>query len=159
MLAAINQRMSKLGLWPVPIVIAGAAALIALGLNPTLVPVGVLIGAIGAAAAYWLYRRDNIRFTTVLTYGLGQPLARVFERFSSEFDELSKTRKAMNIEMKGAVYDWKRHSGAAFEVLPVPAQFGRGAPKRIATNIAVPYIGGGSSSLYFFPDQLVICQG
>jgi hypothetical protein len=64
----------------------------------------------------------------------------------------------MNIDIQGVIYDWKRHGGAAYEVKSGSAHFGYGTPKRIKTNVSVPYIAGGLNTVYFFPDLIVICQ-
>jgi hypothetical protein len=156
-LKSINENISKVGSWPIPLV--GLIALMPLpGAGPPFALLAALIAAMLAGLVFWLYRRDNTRFTTVLMYDLDDTATKVFEKFATEFDELSRSQKVMNIDTKGVVYDWKRHAGAAFEVKSGPARFGYGTPKRIQTNVSVPFIGGGINTVYFFPDLLLVRQ-
>jgi hypothetical protein len=154
----INEKMTKFGAWPIPIALLGVVAPILLNLGSTFMPVLLLVAVIAGSCAYWLYRRDERRFTTVLMYDLDDAAVRVLEEFTSEFDELAKAQKVMNIDTKGAIYDWKRHGGAAFEVKSEAARFGYGTPKRIQTNVSIPYISGGLNTVYFFPDLLLACR-
>ena len=156
-LKSINENISKVGSWPIPLV--GLIALMPFfGAGPPFALLAALIAAMLAGLAFWLYRRDNTRFATVLMYDLDDTATKVFEKFATEFDELSRSQKVMNIDTKGVVYDWKRHAGAAFEVKSGPARFGYGTPKRIQTNVSVPFIGGGMNTVYFFPDLLLVRQ-
>jgi hypothetical protein len=156
-LKSINENISKVGSWPIPLV--GLIALMPfLGAGPPFALLAALIAAMLAGLAFWLYKRDNTRFATVLMYDLDDTATKVFEKFATEFDELSRSQKVMNIDTKGVVYDWKRHAGAAFEVKSGPARLGYGTPKRIQTNVSVPFIGGGMNTVYFFPDLLLVRQ-
>jgi hypothetical protein len=83
-------------------------------------------------------------------YDLDDEAPKAFEKLVAEFDELSKSEKVMNIDTKGVVYDWKRHGGAAFAVKSDSARFGYGTPKRIQTNLSIPFIEGGLNTVYFF---------
>jgi hypothetical protein len=157
-LTDINEKLTKFGSWPIPIALLGVIAPILLSCGSVFLPVVLLVTAIAGAAAYGLYRRDETRFTTVLMYDLDDAVVGVFERFTAEFDQLSQARKVMNIDTKGIIYDWKRHGGAAFEVNSGPARLGYGTPKRIQTNVSVPYIAGGLNTVYFFPDLLLVFQ-
>lgn len=156
-LKSINENISRVGVWPMPLV-GLIAAVPFLGAAAPYPVIGVVIAAVLGALSYWLYRRDNIRLATVLMYDLNDAVIKVFEKFAEEFDDLSRSQKVMNIDTKGVIYDWKRHAGAAYEVKSHPARFGYGMPKRIQTNVSVPFITGGINTLYFFPDLLLIQQ-
>jgi hypothetical protein len=141
-LKSINENFAKIGVWPIPLLVL--FPLIPLpGAGPAFAALAVSIAAILVGLTFWLYRRDNTRFTTVLMYDLDDAAIKVFEKFTTEFDDLSQSQKAINIDTKGVVYDWKRHAGAAFEVKSGPAQFGYGMPRRIQTNVSIPFIRGG----------------
>jgi len=140
-LKSINDNISKIGFWPLPLL--GLIAFTPLLGAPAPYPlITVVLAAMLAALSYWIYRRDTMRFTTVLLYDLDDAVIKVFEKLAAEFDDLSQTQKVMNIETKGVVYDWKRHAGAAFEVKSNSAHFVYGTPIRIRTNISVPFISG-----------------
>lgn len=157
-LDSINENLVKSGTWPIPIGLCIIFILSILTGSLILSLGGLLAATVCAGVACWLYRRDEARLTTVLMYDLEDDAIKVFEKFVTEFDQLSKSQKVMNIDTRGVVYDWKRHGGAAFEVKSGPARFGYGAPKRIQTNICVPFIEGGLNSVHFFPDLLLIRQ-
>jgi hypothetical protein len=156
-LKSINENFAKVGLWPIPLL--GLLPLIPLpGAGPPFAVLAVSIALILIGLIFWLYRRDNTRFTTVLMYDLDDAALRVFEKFTTEFDDLSRSQKVINIDTKGIIYDWKRHAGAAFEINSGPAKFGYGTPRRIQTNVSIPFISGGINTVYFFPDLLVVRQ-
>ncbi len=133
-LKSINDNLSKSGFWPIPVICCVIIIPIFLTRIPLLGIAGLLAVCALVSLSYWLYRRDETRFTTVLMYDLEDDAIKAFEKFVAEFDELSKSLKVMNIDTKGIVYDWKRHGGAAFEVKSGPAYFGYGTPKRIERN-------------------------
>jgi hypothetical protein len=156
-LKSINGNFTKVGVWPTPLL--GLLPLIPLpGAGPAFALLAVSIAAILIGLTFWLYRRDNTRFTTVLMYDLEDAALKVFEKFTTEFDDLSRSQNVINIDTKGVIYDWKRHAGAAFEVKSGPAQFGYGTPRRIQTNVSIPFISGGMNTVYFFPDLLLVRQ-
>lgn len=157
-LNSINENLARSGYWPLPAILSVIFSLGFLTGNPILALSGLLAAGIFIGVAYWLYRHDETRLTTILMYDLEDEAIKVFEKFVMEFDELSKSQKVMNIDTKGVVYDWKRHGGAAFEVKSGAARFAYGTPKRLRTNVSVPFIEGGLNTLYFFPDLLLIRQ-
>jgi hypothetical protein len=91
-------------------------------------------------------------------YDLKDDALKIFEFFVREFESLASAKKALNVQAQGRVYDWKRHAGAHSEIKATPARFGFGTPRRVATNVSVPYIAGGMNTVYFFPDLLLIEQ-
>jgi hypothetical protein len=157
-LKQINENRSAIGMWPIPasicVIAFGAATLATVPGNWILCLFGSVIGLI----ALITYRWDRARHTTVLMYDLNDDALKIFEFFVREFEMLAFTKKALNIEAEGRVHDWKRRAGAHSEVKSSPAQFGFGTPKRIETNISVPYISGGMNTVYFFPDLLIVQQ-
>jgi len=157
-LNSVNEKICKIGIWPIAFVCISVGLLTLLSLGQALYPYVFLSALVGGALIYWLYRRDETRLTTVLMYDLDDAAVKAFEKFTQDFDDLSVCQKVMNIDTRGVVYDWKRHAGAAFEVKAGPGQFGYGAPKRILTNVSVPYIAGGLNTVYFFPDLMIVCQ-
>jgi len=157
-LNSINEKISKIGTWPIALTVTAIAFVILLGQGEMFYPYALVLALLGGGLTYWLYRRAETRLTTVLMYDLDDIAVQVFEKFTEDFDELSSCRKAMNIDTQGVIYDWKRHGGAAYEVKSGPAHFGYGTPKRIKTNVSVPYIAGGLNTVYFFPDLVLICQ-
>ena len=157
-LNSINEKISKIGVWPFGVVASAVISLILWSSGPDLYPIALPALLLGAGITYYLYHRDETRLTTVLMYDLEDVAVKVFQKFTEDFDELASCRKAMNIDTEGIIYDWKRHGGAAYEVKSGPAHFGYGTPKRIKTNVSVPFISGGLNTVYFFPDLVLICQ-
>jgi hypothetical protein len=157
-LKQINEHRSAIGIWPFPALICvmafAAATLATVPSNWILCGFGSVIGLITLLT----YRWDCIRHTTVLMYDLTDDALKIFEFFVREFEILASAKKALNIEAEGRVHDWKRHADASSEVKSAPVQFGFSTPKRIETNISVPYISGGMNTVYFFPDLLIVQQ-
>jgi hypothetical protein len=157
-LKSINEKIAKIGMWPIALVSVCLVVAGILSFGQAFYPYAFVTALVGFGFTFWLYHLEETRLTTVLMYDLDDTAVKVFEKFTVDFDELSASRKAMNIDTRGIIYDWKRHGGAAFEVKAGPARFGYGAPKRIKTNISVPFIAGGLNTVYFFPDLIMITQ-
>jgi hypothetical protein len=101
-LNSINDKISKIGMWPIALACVGAALVVLLSLGPTFYPYMFLLAIVGGAVTYWLYRRDETRLTTVLMYDLDDAAVKAFEKFTEDFDELSACQKVMNIVPKGS---------------------------------------------------------
>jgi hypothetical protein len=157
-LRQINKSRSTPALWVIPGIISGIlGALAALAITPANIAFFALAITTLAATAV-VYRWDKIRRTTVLMYDMEDAALKIFEFFVREFEQLASAQKKLNIEAVGHVYDWKRHAGAGSEVKATPATYGFGVPRRIQTNISVPFISGGMNTVYFFPDLLIVEQ-
>jgi hypothetical protein len=55
-------------------------------------------------------------------------------------------------------YQYKTNAGASNLVNRVSAAAGLKGPRHLATNIAVPSLSAGRSSLYFLPDRVLLCD-
>jgi hypothetical protein len=139
--------------WPV------AVAAVLLGLFT--MPYGLIIWLLAVPACWWLFLRDKARRTVVLFYDVNDAPAAWFDSVVSSWHWLTQTHQLWREVQSGRVrttYQYKTHAGASNLVNRLPATAGLKGPRHLATNIAVPSLSAGSSSLYFLPDRVLLCD-
>jgi hypothetical protein len=117
----------------------------------TLVSAAVLV-----ALTIYIAVRDTVAKTSVLFYELDSANESTFESLHEAFHTLASCRKAWRIDAQAAVHDRKYHAGAGAVVRRKDAQFGKGLPPMLKSNLEVPYVKSGSTSLYYMPDRVLV---
>ncbi|MGO4479773.1 hypothetical protein AB4Z32_26395 [Massilia sp. 2TAF26] len=100
--------------------------------------------------------RDTVAKTSVLFYDLDAANESAFEALHEAFQTLAGCRRAWRINAQAAVYDRKYHAGAGSVVNRKDAQFGKGLPPMVKSNLEVPYAKSGSTSIYYMPDRVLL---
>jgi hypothetical protein len=159
LLNKIQLRFSQMPIWPFAVGTGALSTFLIANAGQQYGTVALVVCVLAVVVSFLLYRRDMTQRTSVLMYDLDDDAIKLFEAFTREFDDLANTLKAMNIETKGTIYDWKRHAGAHFEVKASVASFSYGMPRLIKTNVSIPHISGGRNAIYFFPDLVLVKQG
>jgi hypothetical protein len=139
--------------WPV------AIAAVLFGLFT--MPYGMIIWLLAVPACWWLFLRDKARRTVVLFYDVKDAPAAWFDSVVSCWHWLTQTQQLWREVQNGRVhttYQYKTNAGANNLVNRLPATAGLKGPRHLATNIAVPSLSAGSSSLYFLPDRVLLCD-
>jgi hypothetical protein len=138
--------------------------------------IGTLIGiaiAAWAGAPWWvfvlillpaipgmLYARhlDVTHGTAILRYDLDPQAQQAFGRFVTAFNRFGTCGAIWHVQAVGAVDDWKRNAGASTRVDRTTSRPAATQPPRVNCNIQVPTIRAGRSTLYFFPDRVLVYQ-
>jgi uncharacterized membrane protein YhaH (DUF805 family) len=100
--------------------------------------------------------RDTVAKTSVLFYELDSANESAFEALHQAFHMLAECQKAWRIDAEAAVHNGKYHAGAAAVVRRKDAQFGKGLPPMVKSNLEVPYVKSGTTSLYYMPDRVLV---
>lgn len=100
--------------------------------------------------------RDTVAKTSVLFYDLDTANETAYEALHEAFQALARCKRAWRIDAKAAVHDRKYHAGAGAVVNRKDAQFGKGLPPMVKSNLEVPYVRSGSTSLYYMPDRVLV---
>jgi hypothetical protein len=100
--------------------------------------------------------RDTVAKTSVLLYELDAANENAFESLHEAFQTLVGCRKAWRIDAEAAVHNGKYHAGASAVVRRKDARFGKGLPPMVKSNLEVPYVKSGSTSLYYMPDRVLV---
>ena len=117
----------------------------------TLVSAAVLV-----ALTIYIAVRDTVAKTSVLFYELDSANESAFEALHEAFNTLAGCRKAWRIDAQAAVHDRKYHAGAGAVVRRKDAYFGKGLPPMVKSNLEVPYVKSGSTSLYYMPERVLV---
>jgi len=140
--------------WPATIV-AFVAGLI-------IMPYGLILWALAIPVCWWLFLRDQARRTVVLFYDVTDTAATWFEGLVTTWRWLAESQKLWRIVESGRVettYQHKTHAGASNLVNRITAAATYNPPRHLATNVMVPSITAGKSSLYFLADRLLVRDG
>jgi len=121
-----------------------------------------LVWTLGAPVCWWLFLNDRARRTVVLFYDVNDAPAAWFEGLVAAWQWLSNTKKAWRTVASGRVdttYQHKTNAGASNLVSRVTVAVSLDGPKHLSTNVAVPTLVAGKSSLHFLPDRLLVRDG
>lgn len=150
LLDELNTKRKKLTFWPIVLIIG--IVLITLMSLPV---AGFVLTAIVTGVTYYY---DLMRKTVVLFYELEGDVEPLYEALHHAMDEMASSKKVWHIEAQGAVYDKKYHAGADNLIKRKITFIDKKQPSFVKTNIAVPAIGAGKQTLFFFPDRLLVFE-
>jgi hypothetical protein len=151
-LNAVATRMRWV--WPVSI------ASVVFGLVYT--PYSLILWVLLAPLCYWVFLHDQASRTVVLFYDVNDAPASWFDSLVTQWDWLTGSQKIWRVVRSGRVattYQYKTHSGASSLVSRVTAVANTSGPKHLSTNVAIPSLAAGNSSLYFLPDRVLLRDG
>ena len=157
LLTELNAKAKRPNYW----IWTAGAGIAALWLLPATLPGWVTPSAavlLTGLTAY-LGLRDTVAKTAVLCYELAPENEEAYESLHEAFKSLGSCHKAWRIDAQAAVHDRKYHAGAGSVVKRKSAQFGKGLPPYVKSNIEVPYVKAGAISLYFMPDRVLVYSG
>ena len=122
-------------------------------------PFGLLIWVLAVPVCWWLFLRDKARRTVVLFYDVNDAPAAWFDAMVTNWAWLTGANQLWREVQSGRVhttYQHKTNAGASNLVNRIPAVAGVNGPRHLATNVAVPSLVAGRSSLYFLPDRVLL---
>jgi hypothetical protein len=156
--AQINTKAKMIRWWPW--VLAAGLCLAVFVHVKDQPPIATFLVVVGTALLAWyVSTRDQVRKSLVIMYDLEEDARQQYERFTTEFDSLKGASRKWNIDTASYTSDWKRHAGATSLIKRAVADLTYRTPNVVKTNVGVPSIFGGQSSLYFFPDVMLVKQG
>jgi len=125
-------------------------------------PWGIIAWALAVPCCTWLFLRDSSRRKVVLLYEVSDESATWFEELVQRWSWLMNSQKLWRTVASGEVntpYQHKRNAGASALVQRVDAHASLQGPPHLATNVSVPSITAGDSSIHFLPDRLLVRNG
>jgi hypothetical protein len=151
----LNATGGRMG-WGWPVTIAG----LVLGL--VYPPYSLIVWVLFAPLCWWLFLRDQASRTVVLFYDVNDAPAAWFDSLVTQWGWLTGSQKLWRVVQSGQVettYQFKVNSGASNLVNRVTATATTTGPKHLSTNVAIPSLVAGNSSLYFLPDRVLLRDG
>jgi hypothetical protein len=142
--------------WWWPVAIAGFV------LGALSMPAGLIIWVASIPLCVWLFLRDHAAKQVVLFYDVNDAQAVWFDFLVTQWTWLTDSQKLWRVVQSGRVvtaYQFKTNAGASSLINRVSAGANTMGPKHLSTNIAVPSLNAGNSSLYFLPDRVLQRDG
>jgi hypothetical protein len=93
--------------------------------------------------------------TAILNYSLEGEAAQAFEKLQAPFRQLATCQLFWHIDATGRA-DAKRNAGATTNLKRTEVRPSFSRPPRVQCNIEVPRLNAGRTTLYFFPDRLLV---
>ncbi|MGN7948528.1 DUF4236 domain-containing protein [Microbacterium sp. 22215] len=146
-------RHTRIGWWVLAAaVILGAATL----------PFGLIIWVLAIPLCWWLFLRDAAKTKAVVFYDVNDAAAQQFEELMTNWGWFTDATKLWRTVASGQVHtlhQHKRNAGASNIVQKIDASASLTGPKHLATNVAVPTVVAGKTSLHFLPDRVLVRDG
>lgn len=137
-------------------------AVVAFAIGLFFLPYGLLVWALAVPVCWWLILRDKARHTVVLFYDVNDEAASWFDGLVTNWRWLTESQRLWRIVESGRVetpYQHKTNAGASSLVRRVVVTASFVPPRHLATNLTVPSVTAGQSSLYLLPDRLLVRDG
>jgi hypothetical protein len=147
----VNNRQDRL-----PIVVLLGAILVGVVWVMTLSWWTVLPVLLTTALGLYARHLDVLKGTAILNYSLESDAAHNFANLQAPFRQLAQSERVWHIEAKGYTPDWKRNAGVntLLNRKEVRPSFSR--PPKVQCNLELPTLKAGKTTLYFFPDRLLV---
>lgn len=155
LLNELNRVKKRTEMFP----IVGVLDLIVIcGLGMSGAPWSVVALAFVAATILAVYARntDVLKGTAILNYALEGDAAQNFERLQEPFRQLATCECVWHINAAGRNADTKRHAGATTNLDRTEMRPRFSCPPRVQCNLKLPTLTAGNTTLYFFPDRLLV---
>jgi len=102
---------------------------------------------------------DVTNGTLLLRYSLSPESSDKFTQLQSAFNRFAACHRIWHVDASGRTYDWKRNAGVQTLTERSVATATLSIPPRVDCNIGVPTLGANGTTLYFFPDRLLVRDG
>ena len=140
--------------WP----IFGVLFLVGLAIAPW----GWLLSGAAVVTLVWLLLRDEAKRKVIVFYEVEGADERWFDALVDSVKITASAQKVWRVVESGQVVTTRQHktnAGAGKLVNRVLATVTFDAPRHLETNIIVPTITAGSTSLHFLPDRILVKDG
>jgi len=124
--------------------------------------VGLIMLLVLLPAVIWLALRDRARRSVIVFYDVNDAPATQFQRIVDAVAALAHCQQLWCVVAAGNVqttHQWKTNSGASTIINRRPARATMAAPKHLVTNVAVPTLIAGRTSLHCLPDRVLLREG
>jgi hypothetical protein len=107
-------------------------------------------------ASIYARHTDVIKGTAILHYALEGEAEKRFSSLLAAFGQVNRCRGIWRVNAQGHTNDWKRNAGANTILKRSPFRPSLACPAKVQCNIQVPAFKTDRSTLYFFPDRLLV---
>jgi hypothetical protein len=107
-------------------------------------------------ASVYARHTDVLKGTAILHYALEGEAERRFSSLLGAFGQVNRCQGIWLVKAQGHTNDWKRNAGADTLLKRSPFRPSLACPAKVQCNIQVPAFKTDRSTLYFFPDRLLV---
>lgn len=128
-------------------------------LGAALMPYGLILWLVAAPFCWWLFLRDKARRTVVAFYEVNDAPAAWFDALVADWSSLVDSQRRWRVVQEGQIrttYQHKTNAGATSVVRRIACAANLRGPRHLSTNVAVPSLVAGRSSLHFLPDRVLV---
>ncbi len=143
-----------------PIAPFAAAALLVLAVVAG--HVGMILLIVSIPAIVWLALRDRAHRSVVVFYDVNDAPAQRFQALVDAMHTLASCQRLWFVSAAGQVqttHQWKTNSGASTIISRKVTRATTSPPRHLVTNIAVPTLTAGRTSLHLLPDRVLLRDG
>lgn len=155
LLAELDQKARRINFWPLAAVFALALVTYLSTIN-TAPWITTFVGLLALIGVIYVYQLDLLSKSVVILYEIDPVFERASDWLHACITQLDNCDGKWRIDARGHVYDPKYHGGAGQLVKRTNITFGTGQPPRVTTNITTPFISLGATTLYFFPERILV---
>ena len=138
------------------LLIVGLSGLM-VGWEPQTAPLALVGSGIAAFLSLpWANWWDRRSLITQVFYEFDPVGTKVHEGVVRIIEDLQRSDRVWSVRIENSHGDWKRNAGAGVSVDRSLVQLGWGDPPRIFTNVRVGHIVVSGTTLYFFPDRVLL---
>jgi hypothetical protein len=122
-------------------------------------PWGLILWALAVPLVWWLALRDNARKSVVVFYDVNDAQAEWYQHMVDACNGLASAQAIWRIVQQGQTanpYQRKVNAGAGTLVNRIPSHAHLTGPKVLVTNVAVPTIEAGKTSVHFLPERILV---
>jgi uncharacterized tellurite resistance protein B-like protein len=138
------------------LLIAGLVGLTAEWEPRTALKVLVGSGIVAFLSIPWAIWWDRQSLISRVFYEFDPLGTTVHEGIVRIIEDLQRSDSVWSVRVEDRHGDWKRNAGAGVSVDRSPVQLGWGAPPRLLTNVRIGQMRISGTTLYFFPDRVLI---
>ncbi|NMR30544.1 TerB N-terminal domain-containing protein [Crystallibacter degradans] len=134
-------------------------AILLLGL--VTMPFGFFVFLLGVPLVWWAVLSDRARNSAVVFYDVDDEYAQRFQSLVDAGQYVAQSKGLWRVNESGSLnggHQQKVNAGAGSLVRRAGASFSDQGPKELVTNIAVPGVTSGHSSIYFLPDRILVAE-
>jgi len=139
--------------------IAPFAAAVLLVLAVVAGRVGMVLLIVGVPAIVWLGLQDRAHRSVVVFYDVNDAPAQRFQALVDAMHTLASCQRLWFVSAAGQVqttHQWKANSGAGTIISRKVTRSTMSPPRHLVTNIAVPTLTAGRTSLHLLPDRVLL---
>ena len=99
---------------------------------------------------------DVLKGTAILSYSLEDDASRRFSLLQDSLNQVGRCEAVWHVEAAAHTRDWKHNAGVNTLTKRSSSRPDTGLPTKVQCNLKVPILRAGRTTLYFFPDRLLV---